>query len=118
MTVVSALIKMLNNSRTMLAAGALMALMLFAISHESVSATVAIPSRHFNLVEGHDAPRGVWGNGTNVWVVENQQNIGEQKVPSYNLVTGERSYHLEFFLEPGAQQAGGDLVRWHSYVDC
>ena len=121
MTVVAEQIKMFNDSRTVLAAGALMAMMLFAISHESDGATVAIPPRHFNLLEGHDAPRGIWSNGTSVWIVENQQDIGEQKVPSYNLVTGERSYHLEFFLDQSHSKMEGiwsdSTVMWISDWD-
>ena len=71
---------------------------LFLFDAKSADATVPRLSMNFDLAMGHSNPRGMWGDGNTLWVVENDQGNNEQWIVTYNLSSGERRIQGEFAL--------------------
>ncbi len=68
---------------------AIAAILAFLSGHESVSATTPKPDRDITLASNHDRPRGMWGDGTTLWVVENNStSAGNSLFLPYNLADG------------------------------
>ena len=78
--------------------GVMTAILIFAIAQDTANATVPIPSRTFGLDSGHNAPMGIWSDGTTLWVVENDQPNSEKEILTYYLASGERRHAEEFYL--------------------
>ncbi len=74
------------------------AILIFTIVQDTANATVPIPSQTFALASGHDDPRGMWGYQNTLWVVENDQPNNQQRIVTYNAVTGQRLLNGEFYL--------------------
>ena len=87
------------SSRLLVAVSAVAAILVFLIVHETVSASVPIPWRDFDLAQGQSNPRGMWGDGNTLWVAENDQGNNEQAIVTYNLSNGERRSQGEFHLD-------------------
>ena len=65
------------------------AIMVFLVVHETASATVLISNRDVTLATYNDRPMGMWGDGTKLWVVENDERWdGQYLVLSYNIANG------------------------------
>ena len=94
-----ALFVLLNVRKTLIFISAITAILVFLATQETASATVPIPQRHFDLVQGHDYPRGVWGIGNKLWIVENDEPNKRKLILVYDGVTGERGIWGEISLE-------------------
>ena len=100
------LIRFPRHLRLLLVAVPLGAIVLFIIAQETASASVPLPWRYFDLAQGQSNPRGMWGDGDVLWVVENDQGNNEQRIFTYNLSSGERRIQGEFSLNDGIDIQG------------
>ena len=83
------MITIVPSQRLLLAISAVAAILVFLIIHETANATVPEPDRDVTLASHHDSPRGMWSDGTTLWVVENNSNsAGQSLLMSYNLADG------------------------------
>ena len=65
------------------------AILVFLVVHETASATVPKPNRDVTLATHNDRPMGMWSDGTNLWVVENDARWGGQYLLlSYDIADG------------------------------
>ena len=94
-----ALLSLINLRKTLVLISAITAILVFLATQETASATVPLPDRHFDLVRGHDYPRGVWGIGNKLWIVENDEPNKRKLILVYDGVTGERGIWGEISLE-------------------
>ena len=58
--------------------GVLGGITLFLASHQPAGATVPIPDREVTLAAYNDRPKGMWSDGTTLWVVESDTRRGGQ----------------------------------------
>ncbi len=84
--------------KTLILISTITAILVCLVLQETASATVPITNRHFKLVNGHDNARGVWGQGSTLWVVENDQSRNEGVIIAYNSITGKRRWVGDFGL--------------------
>ena len=79
-----ALLVLLDFRRLLIVCGAMAAILTFLVFQETAHATVPIPSRDVVLSAFHNSPRGVWSDGTILWVVGNDN----EAVIRYDLSSG------------------------------
>ena len=60
-------------------------------------------NQEFTLHEGNQAPRGIWSDGSTIWVTD----ADDHHVYAYNLDTGARVPALELTLHPDQQKPSG-----------
>ena len=83
MTVFYALIE---SHRLAFIVAAFAAMLLFVFSYETADGTAMIPSQGIEMEDGHDAPEGIWSDGTTMWVSDDC----EDKLIAYNVANGNR----------------------------
>ena len=81
-----ALISLIQPCRLLIAVTLLVIVLMVIVSKESTSASVMTPDRDINVVLPHATPRGVWSDGSTMWVADNENAT----LVGYNLATGHR----------------------------
>ncbi len=93
-----ALLELLNVRKTLIFISAITAILVFLATQETASATVPMPSLNFDLARNQNNPRGLWGDGNTLWIVENDGAGNEQVIGTFNLNNGARRGPGEFHL--------------------
>ncbi len=62
----------------------LIGLVVLLVNHDTTYGSVPLPSRGFALNNDHDNPRGIWSNGSTMWVVDH----GDDNLIAYSVATG------------------------------
>ena len=96
--VVDGLIAAIRYRRLLILISAITGILFFLVTQEIANATVPLTSRNFDLISSQEKPRGVWGDGTTLWVAENDGDSSEYIIVTYKLNSGERHYQGEFHL--------------------
>ena len=81
------------------------AILLFGAGHDTVHAGINAHSRSFDLSIAQYSPRGVWSDGTTIWVAN---SLGRNsKLWAYRQATGARTYDKDISLTDGNNKPMG-----------
>ena len=72
------LLTLLNFRRVLIIVGAITVILILLIDHEPAAATVSKPNQDRSLATYNDRPKGMWSDGTTLYVVENDSRWGGQ----------------------------------------
>ena len=80
-------------------------MLLFGVGHDTVHAGINAHSRSFDLSIAQYSPRGVWSDGTTIWVAN---NLGRNsKLWAYRQATGARTHDKDISLTDGNNKPMG-----------
>ena len=82
---------------------AICAVLFFTSTHNSVEGAVLIPDKDVELFSLYDDPRGVWSDGSTLWVADNDQD----DIFAYELSTGSRKPNKDIELANGNSKPTG-----------
>ena len=113
---VDGLIAAIRYRRLLILISAITGILFFLVTQEIANATVPLTSENFDLISSQEKPRGVWGDGTTLWVAENDGDSSEYIIVTYKLNSGERHHQGEFHLSDDYIKIQGiwsdDSVMW------
>ena len=75
----------------------------FASVHDNAEGAVLIPDRDIELFSLYDDPRGVWSDGSTLWVADNDHD----DLFAYDLSTGSRKFNRDIALANGNSKPTG-----------
>ena len=94
----AAIITVVRSPRLLTVLSTMAVILLFVAIQATANATVPLTSKDFELDEAHHSPRGIWSDGSTLWVAENDESNSQQRILAYYLSSGGRRNHEEFYF--------------------